>query len=237
MSSKLSSTSNGTFHSWPANVSRSWPQRRVRKCTSAPSSGKRRCVVPDLRLVVVGLHQDGDLLALEAHPRRRPCRSRRPRGGGRGVVLIMSAQRSAIITIPAWQLPDGTAGITLASATRRPSIAVDAQLGIDDGELVEAHRHEPAWWWYESALRVTNAFRSSSELPTSWPGQQLLADPVRERLRREELARELHALDEPVAVGLRRRGSSGSRAASRAGRRSRAGRSRARAAARRRAGC
>ena len=52
--------------------------------------------------------------------------------------------------------------------------------------------------------RVTNALRSSSELPTSWPGQQLLAGPLRERLRREDLARELDALDEPVAVGLRR---------------------------------
>src|SRR5262249_19285258 len=34
--------------------------------------------------------------------------------------LMKSAQRSPIITMPAWQLPDGTAGITLASAMRSP---------------------------------------------------------------------------------------------------------------------
>ena len=100
--------------------------------------GEAAGVVPDLRLVVVGLHQDGDLLAFEAHwlapmpvataARCRPC-----------VVLSKSAQRSAIMTIPAWQLPDGTAGITLASAIAQALDAVHAQLGIDDGELVEAH--------------------------------------------------------------------------------------------------
>ena len=53
--------------------------------------------------------------------------------------LSQSASRSAIITMPAWQLPDGTTGMTLASATRRPADAADAELRVDDRQVVGAH--------------------------------------------------------------------------------------------------
>ena len=82
--------------------------------------------------------------------------------------------------------------------------AVHAQLGIDDGELVEAHLQEPAWWWYESALARDERVEVVVRVADVGPGHELLADPVGERIRREDLARELHALHEPVAVGLRR---------------------------------
>src|SRR5207237_9169140 len=59
-------------------------------------------VVPDLRLVVVGLDQDRDLPALERlHSAPAVATAARCRPWA---CLSMSAQRSAIITIPAWQL-------------------------------------------------------------------------------------------------------------------------------------
>ena len=84
----------------------------------------------------------------------------------------------------------------------QPCDAVHAQLGIDDREVVVPIRHEPAWWWYESAVARRNA-RSSSSVCGSSAGMQLLAGPGRERLRREDLARDLDRLDHLVQVGLR----------------------------------
>ena len=136
MSSKLSSTSNGTFHSWPANVSRSCPQRRVRKWISAPSSGNRRGVVPDLRLVVVGLHQDGDLLALEAHcaPVRRDGRAVEAVGRLDEVGAALGDHHDPGVAVAR---RDGRHHARVGDPQALD--AVDAQLGIDDRELVEAH--------------------------------------------------------------------------------------------------
>ena len=78
-------------------------------------------VVKDLVLVEVALDQDADLLAGEAHAFDPRDRWRQPLAAS---ALSQSDSRSAIIRIPAWQLPDGTAGMTLASATRSP---VDAR--------------------------------------------------------------------------------------------------------------
>src|SRR5262249_30174422 len=85
--------------------------------------GEAPRVVPDLRLVEVGLHQHRDLLALEAlrHCACAPVPVATAARWRPWVVLTKSAQRSAIITIPAWQFPDCTAGITLASAIRSAS--------------------------------------------------------------------------------------------------------------------
>ena len=97
--------------------------------------GEAVLVVEDLVLVEVALHEDADLLAGEAHDFDSRRRSRRRRSG----LDPVRAARSAIIRIPAWQLPDGTTGMTLASATRRPVDAADPELRVDDSEVVGAH--------------------------------------------------------------------------------------------------
>ena len=95
--------------------------------------GEAVLVVEDLVLVEVALHEDADLLAGEAHDfDPEPRDAVEP-------ALSQSDSRSAIIRIPAWQLPDGTTGMTLASATRRPGDAADPQLRIDDSEVVGPH--------------------------------------------------------------------------------------------------
>ena len=113
--------------------------------------------------------------------------------------LSQSAQRSAIIMIPAWQLPDWTAGMTLASATRRPSTPRTRSSGSTTARSSRPILQEPAWWWYESAVARRKA-RSSSSVFGSSAGMQLLADPRRERLGGEDLARDLDRLDHLLHV-------------------------------------
>ena len=113
--------------------------------------GEAALVVPDLRLVVVGLHQDGDLLPLEAH--RAPClsydvmsapSSRRPGGGWprprRGRALPGARIRS-IRNGPSSASASAIAGATSSAVSTRvagnahaPRELVEADLGIAEVE-------------------------------------------------------------------------------------------------------
>jgi hypothetical protein len=57
---------------------------------------------------------------------------------------MRSAALSAIMTMAVWQLPDGTWGITLASATRRPRTPYTLSCGSTTAIASEPMRHEPA---------------------------------------------------------------------------------------------
>ena len=61
-------------------------------------------------------------------------------------------------------------------------------------------RHEPAWWWYESALRRDERVQVVVDLRARAAARRR---PRPRRRRREDRAGELDALDEPVAVGPR----------------------------------
>src|SRR5512144_50155 len=82
--------------------------------------------------------------------------------------LIRSAHLSPIITMPAWQLPEGTAGMTLASATRSPSTRFTRSSGSTTASASRTIRQDPAWWWYDSARARTSSPSSASD--TFGPG-------------------------------------------------------------------
>ena len=180
MSSNDSLTSNGTLYSCPWKVIRGWPHSRVRKWRSDALLGEAVLVVEDLVLVEVALHEDADLLAGEAHDFD-------PDAAADAVApaLSQSASRSAIIRIPAWQLPDGTTGMTLASATRRPVDAADPELRVDDREVVGAHLAGARL----VVVRVGGGLDEGAQLVVGLRvvgRHQLGADPRRERLGRED---------------------------------------------------
>ena len=100
----------------------------------------------------------------------------------------------------AWQLPDGTTGMTLASAMRRPSTPRTLSWGSTTAMSSEPILQEPAWWWYESAAAVTKP-RTRVGAGAVGPGHDLLLDEVRHRLGGEDSAGQLDAVGQAVEVG------------------------------------
>ena len=64
------------------------------------------------------------------------------------------------MTMAVWQLPDGTTGITLASATRRPSTPRTRSLVLTTDIASRPILHEPAW----VVVRVTRLAHVGTQL-------------------------------------------------------------------------
>ena len=79
--------------------------------------------------------------------------------------------------------------------------AVDAQLGVDDGHVVEAHAARAGLVVVRVGLVASRSVQLVVGLRRPGPGISSSPTHAAEGLRREELARELDALDQPVAVG------------------------------------
>ena len=102
--------------------------------------------------------------------------------------------------MPVWQLPDCTCGKMLASTTRRPSDAVDAQLRVDHRHVVEPHLAGAGLVVIGVGAAPHEAGQRLVALHVR-ARHQLVADPRGEGRGGEDVAGQLHRLHQPVAVG------------------------------------
>jgi hypothetical protein len=111
----------------------------------------------------------------------------------------MSAAFSPIMMQARLGLPRGRAGITEASATRRPSIPRTAQRRVDHGIVIDPHPARAGRMRPMGRVRA-NVFRQLRIALKLGAGQVLARDQLAQRTLRVDAAAEAHGLDHAVEI-------------------------------------